>query len=138
MKGVKNHETEIVFLYFSRIFLQKGNNECYASITILQFHEFLPLQIVSDDDVHHYMYVNVCMQTPLYQMNATRPCDVYRGRSSTLQYIVAAFMNTRLSAPTTRRLRGRNLLPNKSKQGASVSYILRRCRRQRPFFPLTR
>ena len=54
-------------------------------ITILRFHEFLPLQIVSDDDVHHYIYVNVCMQAPLYQMNATRPCDVYRGRSSTLQ-----------------------------------------------------
>ena len=59
------------------------------SITILQFHEFSPLQIVSDDDVlHHYMYVNVCMQAPLYQMNATRPCDVYRGR--TLQYIVSS------------------------------------------------
>ena len=137
---MKNHETEIVFLYFSRIFLQKSWMLCItlSSITILQFHEFLPLQIVSDDDVHHYMYVNVCMQAPLYQMNATRPCDVYRGRSSTLQYIVSSSLHELSAPPTTRRLRGRNLLPNKSKQGASVSYILRRCRRQRPFFPLTR
>ena len=78
--------------------------------TILQFHEFLPY-----DDVHHYMYVNVCMQTPLYQMNATRPCDVYRGR--TLQYIVSSGLHELSAPPTTRRLRGRrNLLPNKSKQ----------------------
>ena len=88
------------------------------SITILQFHEFSPLQIVSDDDVlHHYMYVNVCMQAPLYQMNATRPCDVYRDR--TLQYIVSSGLHehkTVGSSDDASSKRGRNLLPNKSKQ----------------------
>ena len=108
------------------------------SITILQFHEFSPLQIVSDDDVlHHYMYVNVCMQAPLYQMNATRPCDVYRDR--TLQYIVSSGLHELSAPPTTRRLRGRrNLLPNKSKQawGLSELYFAPVQKAERPFFPL--